>query len=46
MIPKEYFMYYLNIILAIQFLIGYQPFAQYLAYAPVWRYSTENPENL
>ncbi len=42
--PKEYLMYYLVIIPAIRFLIGHRPFAPYLAYAPVRRYSTDNPE--
>ena len=43
--PKEYLMYYLNIIPAICFLIGHRSFAPYMAYAPVQRYSTDNPEN-
>ncbi len=43
--PKEYLIYYLDIIPAIRFLIGHQPFAPHLAYAPVRRYSTDNPEN-
>lgn len=43
--PKEYLMYYLDIIPAIRFLIGHQPFAPHMAYAPVQRYSTDNPEN-
>ncbi len=33
--PKEYLMYYLDIIPAIRFLIGHRRFAPYLAYAPV-----------
>ena len=32
---KEYFMYYLDIIPAIRFLIGHCPFAPHMAYAPV-----------
>ncbi len=43
--PKEYLMYYLDIIPAIRFLIGHRPFALHLAYAPVRRYSTNNPKN-
>ncbi len=43
--PKEYLMYYLDIIPAIRFLISHQPFAPHLAYAPVRRYSIDNPEN-
>ncbi len=43
--PKEYIMYYLDIILVIQFLIGHQPFAPHLAYTPVRRYLINNPEN-
>ncbi len=43
--PKEYLMYYFDIIPAIQFLIGHRPFAPHLAYALVRRYSTNNPEN-
>ena len=43
--PKEYLMYYLDIILAICFLIGHCPFAPHMAYVPVQRYSTDNPEN-
>lgn len=42
---KEYLMYYLNIILAICFLIGHQPFALYMAFAPVRRYLTVNLNN-
>ncbi len=38
-------MYYLDIIPAIQFLIGYWPFAPHLAYTLVRRYSTNNLEN-
>ncbi len=45
MAPKEYLMYYLDILPAISFLIGYRSFAQHMAYAPVQSYSTENPEN-
>ena len=26
-------------------MVSYQPFAQYMAYAPVQRYSTNNPDN-
>ncbi len=33
--PKEYLMYYLDIIPAIQFLIGHWPFTPYLVYALV-----------
>lgn len=44
-IPKEYLIYYLDILPAIQFLIDYQPFAQYLVYALVWQYLIDNPEN-
>ncbi len=43
--PKEYLMYYLDIISAIRFLIGHQLFAPHLVYASVRRYSTDNPEN-
>ena len=43
--PKEYLMYYLDIIPAISFLIGYRLFAKHMAYAPVQSYSTDNPEN-
>lgn len=42
--PKEYLMYYFNIISAIRFLISYWPFAQYMAYTPVQRYSTNKPD--
>ena len=35
MLPKKYLIYYLDIILAIRFLIGHQVFAQYMAYALV-----------
>ncbi len=42
---KEYLMYYLDIIPAIRFLIGHRPFAPQMAYAPIQRYSTDNPEN-
>ena len=44
-VPKEYLMYYLDIIPAIHFLIGHRPFAPHMAYAPVQHYSTDNPEN-
>ncbi len=33
--PKEYLMYYLDIIPAIRFLIGHRSFAQHMAYVPV-----------
>ncbi len=36
--PKEYLIYYLDIIPAIRFLIGHRPFAPHLAYAPVRNY--------
>ena len=39
-------MYYLDIILAICFLIGYCFFALYMTYAAVQYYLTKNPENL
>ncbi len=45
MAPKEYLIYYLNIIPAIRFLVGHWPFAPHLAYALEWRYSINNPEN-
>ena len=43
--PKNYFMYYLNIIPVISFLIGPYSFASYMAYALVQHYLTDNPEN-
>ena len=43
--PKKYCIYYLDIIPAIRFLIGHQLFAQYMAYAPVQCYSTDNSNN-
>ena len=42
---NEYLMYYLDIIPAICFLIGHRLFAPQITYAPVQRYSTNNPEN-
>ncbi len=45
MASKKYLIYYLDFILAIQFLISHWPFVLYLVYAPVWHYSTDNPEN-
>ena len=33
--PKKSLMYYLDIILAIRFLISHQPFVQHIAYAPI-----------
>ena len=38
-------MYYLDIIPAMCFLISHQPFAEYMAYALVQNYSTNNPDN-
>ena len=32
---RTYYIYYRDIILALRFLLGYKPFDQYLAYAPV-----------
>lgn len=46
MVPKEYLMYYLDIILAIQFLLDYRLFLPYFAYAPLWCYLIGNLENL
>ncbi len=43
--PKEYLMYYLDIIPAIRFLIGHRLLTQQMACAPVQSYSTDNPEN-
>ncbi len=43
--PKEYLMYYLDIIPIIRFLIGHRLFTPHLAHALIWRYSTDNPEN-
>lgn len=42
---KEYLMYYLDIIPAIRFLIGNRLFAPHMAFVPVRRYSTNNPDN-
>lgn len=38
-------MYYLDIILAIYFVIGHRPFALHMAYALVRHYSTDNSDN-
>ena len=43
--PKNYFMYYSDIIPAIRFLISHWFFVSHLTYAPIWRYSTDNSEN-
>ena len=45
MAPKKYLKYYLDISLAICFMISYQPIAQHMAYAPIQRYSTNNSDN-
>lgn len=42
---KEILIYYLDIILAVQFLIDHQPFAIYLAYVLIQRYLTDNQKN-
>ena len=44
MAVRKYLIYYLDIIPAMCFLISHQPFAQYIAYAPVQRYSTTNSD--
>ena len=43
--PKEYLMYYLDIILTIRFLISHRLFAQHIAYILVQHYSTKNSNN-
>ena len=45
MAPKEYLMYYLDIITTIRFMISHRPFTQHMTYGPVQRYSTNNPDN-
>lgn len=44
--PKEYLMYYLDIIFVICFQISYCLFVSYIAYILIQYYSTDNLENL
>ena len=41
----DYRVYYRDVIKAVRFLIGHEPFADSLAYAPIRNYSTDDPQN-